>query len=151
MSLTVQRPARAAPGPALPLCSSLWSAQPRACLVTALQAARMYLRVLTSREQQPPDATIKGNILHPFQKEPFSQSCPSPVPGMAGIPLSMRGGVRPRHGRACTGGYVRTRGHVHGSPGTRMQVYTCPTGLGTQCTCPQAHVCTPCASIRRHM
>lgn len=47
----------------------------------------MYLRLLARRVQQQPGATIKGNVPHPFQKEPFSQGCPGPVPGMAGIPL----------------------------------------------------------------
>lgn len=41
----------------------------RACLVTALEQARMYLRVLARHEQKGPGTTIKGNILHSFQKE----------------------------------------------------------------------------------
>lgn len=62
------------PGPALP--QQLPVVGPscgcrRACLVTAPEKARMYLRVLSRHEQKGPGATIKGNVLHSFQKELF--------------------------------------------------------------------------------
>lgn len=65
------------PGPALP--RQLPVVGPscgcgRACLVTAPEQARMYLRVLARREQKGPGATIKGNILHSFQKELFPRA-----------------------------------------------------------------------------
>lgn len=65
------------PGPALP--QQLPVVGPscgcrRACLVTALEQARMYLRVLARHEQKVPGATIKGNILHSFQKALFPRA-----------------------------------------------------------------------------
>lgn len=46
----------------------------------------MYLHVLARHEQKGPGATIKGNILHSFQKELFPRAS-RPRLWMTGIPL----------------------------------------------------------------